>query len=165
MANWDEWPEERDKGTEMRILRAMAVVLCLPVALPGCSWLGFGDDEPEPSAEAPAAPEVQPEIVQSVRKLEIGRTRDGVMLTAYGTGTGLGYSLPRLRARRDGKPGPDGMIDYDFIANPPDPGFNLGTGTVKARALRADLPVKVTELEGARGIRVHGRERGVQILF
>jgi hypothetical protein len=103
--------------------------------------------------------------VQAVRSVEIGRTRDGFIITAYGTAPGLGYSLPALRPRRGGQPSNDGFVEYDFVATEPAEGLDLPPGTTGARALRADLPVTVSSLRGAAGIRVLAIRGGVQLPF
>jgi len=139
---------------------AVAVALSAPMG--ACSW--FGDDEPE--APVAVTPVIRaPVQVLAVRAVEIGRTRDGLVITAYGTAPGLGYGSPTLQTRREGQPASDGFVDYDFVALPPDPGFELPQGSVEARELRADALVKIEDLQGAAGIRVHGRERSVQMGF
>lgn len=103
--------------------------------------------------------------VQTVDSVEIGRTRDGFLLTAHGAAPGLGYSLPALRQRRDGAPGIDGYIEYDFVATEPPAGFDLPAGTAQTRRLRADLPISVATLRGVAGIRVMGLQSGAQLDF
>lgn len=103
--------------------------------------------------------------IQAVREIEIGRTRDGFIITAFGTAPGLGFSLPQLRPRRSGAPGADGFVEFDFVASEPAPGLDLPPGTLTARALRADRPVTLDELRGAAGIRVLAINGGVQLTF
>lgn len=103
--------------------------------------------------------------VTAVRSVELGRTRDGFLITAFGTAPGLGFALPALRVRRSGEPGNDGYIEFDFVASEPAPGFTLPTGTTQTRALRADLAVTIRELRGASGIRVLALNGGVQMDF
>jgi hypothetical protein len=103
--------------------------------------------------------------VQAVRSVEMGRTRDGFLITAFGTAPGLGYSLATLRPRRKGEPGADGYIEYDFVAVEPPEEFNLPPGSTQARAMRADLPVELSRLQGALGIRVLALSGGVQMEF
>ena len=57
--------------------------------------------------------------LQAVQSVEIGRTSNGILLTAHGTAPGLGYSLPALRVRRGGELGPDGYQEFDFVATAP----------------------------------------------
>ena len=103
--------------------------------------------------------------VTAVRSVELGRTRDGFLITAFGTAPGLGFSLPALRVRRSGEPGVDGYIEYDFVASEPAQGFSLPQGTTQTRALRADLAVSIRQLRGASGIRVLALNGGVQMDF
>lgn len=103
--------------------------------------------------------------ITAVRSVELGRTRDGFLVTAFGTAPGLGYALPALRARRSGEPGADGYIEFDFVASEPAPGFQLPPGTSQTRALRADLAVPIRGLRGASGIRVLALAGGVQMDF
>ena len=147
-----------------RVPRLVACVLAVALPLAGCSV--FGSEEEETAAEpGPAVVERGPVQVQAVRRLELGRTRDGIVITAFGTAPGIGYAGPRLEPRREGAPASDGLIDYDFVAVPPDPGFGLPTGRASAREIRADRFVSLDELQGSRGIRVHGRDRSVRVLF
>lgn len=150
---------------------AKAVTAMLAAAavagLAGCSVFG-SDDEASAEAAAQAAEDAlarPPEPVEAVEKIEIGRTRTGLVITAIGVAPGLGYARPRLRPRREGQPGTDGLIDFDFVATPPDPGLALGQGDVRARTLRADYLIDIETLRQARGIRIHGRDRGVQLVF
>ncbi|MEM7744578.1 MAG: hypothetical protein AAF409_12800 [Pseudomonadota bacterium] len=103
--------------------------------------------------------------IMAVRAVELGRTRDGFLITAFGTAQGIGYASPSLRARRGGAPSADGYIEFDFVAMEPDPALNLPIGTLQARQLRADLPVVTDQLQGARGLRVMAIRGGVQVDF
>jgi hypothetical protein len=143
--------------------------------LGGCSTGTVVDDLPtiwggesradEARREAVQEARTTPVPVEAVRGVEIGRTRDGFLITAYGTAPGLGYALPRLRPRRGGAPGPDGYVEYDFVASEPPPGFDLPPGTARTRTIRADLPVRAAELRGAAGIRVLALRGGAQLDF
>lgn len=141
----------------------VGVAMGLAVALGGCSW--FGDDEPEAPTAAvqPAAP--VGEAVQAVRRIELGSTRKGVVVAAFGTAPGLGYSRPRLVARRNGEPASDGLLDFDFVLDPPPPGLDLPQGTPRAREVRADTEISLDTARRARGVRVHAIVGGVQLLF
>lgn len=146
----------------MRLWR-MAALLAGSIALAGCSWLGFGDDEeeaaPEILAERPYVP------VEAVTDIEIGRTRNGFAVTALGLAGSLGWGDAELRARRDGQPAADGFLDYDFVALPPRPELGYGTGTPEQRRIRADLLLPARALQGAAGLRIHGAAGGMQIAF
>ncbi len=103
--------------------------------------------------------------VQAVQSVEVGRTSNGILLTAFGTAPGLGYSLPALRVRREGRPGPDGYLEFDFVATAPAPGFDLPPGNTRTRAIRADLPIDLPVLRGIAGLRVMGIQNQVQVEF
>jgi hypothetical protein len=150
----------------MRIGSALiiAVVFATATSLGGCSL--FSSDDKEESAEAETvASEALITPIEAVLHVEIGRTRNGYVITAHGVAPAIGYGAPELRARREGKAGPDGIIDFDFVAQAPDPNLNLGDGPVEARSIRADLLVTARELEGSAGIRIHGLKGGLQMKF
>ncbi|MBK0397568.1 hypothetical protein H0I76_00060 [Limibaculum sp. M0105] len=148
----------------MRLRRSPLILpaLVLAALLGGCSLFG-GDDESE--AEAAAIAARQPEPMQALRKIEIGRTRDGYAITAYGTAPTTGYGAPSLRPRRDGQPGPDGYIDFDFVAVPPDPALNMPQGTLTAREIRADAQLIASRMRGVTGFRVHTLSNSGQVDF
>jgi hypothetical protein len=148
------------RNAALTTVAAFAAVL----AVSGCS-LFRSDDKKEAAAVEQAAAEAQFAPIETVRNIEIGRTRNGYAIAVQGIAPGLGYGAPELRVRRDGKVGPDGFIDFDFIAQAPDSNFNLGAGPVEARVIRADLLVTARELQGASGIRVHGVSGGLQMRF
>ncbi|MEK6216892.1 MAG: hypothetical protein N2B03_06695 [Boseongicola sp.] len=150
----------------MRISSALttAVVFAVAIGLGGCSLFSSDDKEKSAAAEA-AASEALITPIEAVLHVEIGRTRNGYVITAHGVAPGIGYGAPELRARRQGKAGPDGIIDFDFVAQAPDPNLNLGDGPVEARSIQADLLVTAKELEGSAGIRIHGVKGGLQMKF
>ena len=149
----------------MRRTAALATVAAIAavLALGGCSLFGSDDDAAAAAEQAEAASLYVP--VEVVRHIELGRTRNGYVITAFGEAPGLGHSAPELRARRQGKLGPDGFVDFDFVVQAPDPNLNLGEGTLQARMIRADLHVTARELRGAAGIRIHGVSGGFQMVF
>jgi hypothetical protein len=147
----------------MRVQRGFGVVLMAVLSLGGCSL--FGDDEEEVAAEAAVETAVRREPVESVERLELGRTRNGVAITAIGTAAGLGYSRPILVPRREGQPDPEGMLEFDFFVSPPDPSLDLPPGQGRALEVRADRLVPLATVSGVRGIRIHGLRRGVQVQF
>ncbi len=138
------------------------VVLALLVPLAGCSL--FESDEEDVVVDDPTLTAVQNKVpVQSVAKVEIGRTRDGFLISAFGTAPGLGYGAPELRVRRSGTPAADGFVEFDFIASKPSNADALPPGTTRARAIRADLAVRTRQLRGIAGIRVLALSGGVQV--
>ncbi len=143
---------------------ATAAAIAAVLALGGCSLFSSDDDDEAADPEQTEAVALYVPV-EAVRHIEIGRTRNGYVITARGEAPGLGHGAPELRARREGKAGPDGFIDYDFVAQAPDPNLNLGQGTVQARMVRADLHVTARDLQGAVGIRIHGVSGGLQMLF
>lgn len=152
--------------------RSGSLALAAALLLGGCG--AFGDIQTlwggESRAEQAEREAVETAItaqvpIEAVGGVEIGRTRNGFLITAYGTAPGLGYSLPHLRPRHDGRPGPDGYLEYDFVATEPPLGFDLPPGTARTRTLRADLPVKASDLQGAAGIRVMALRGGAQVDF
>lgn len=141
----------------------LVLPLVAALALGACeSNAHLGGDSAAEEAAAAVGVQVPVEAVQSV---EIGRTRDGFLVTAYGSAAGLGYARPTLRPRRGGAPGVDGYLEYDFVATEPAAGLDLPPGSAQARRLRADLPVQAASLRGARGIRVLGLTGGAQLDF
>ena len=148
----------------MRRIAALAAIAAA-LALSGCGLFG-GDDEEELAAQQQAMAEAAYEPVSEVRQIEIGRTRDGLVITAYGVAPGLGYAGPDLRPRRDGRPGPDGFLDYDFVVRAPfDPPAATAEPSARARQVRADELVNIREMRGVQGIRVHAAEGGMMMPF
>lgn len=147
----------------MRRTAALAALAAL-LALGGCSLFGSDDDEPAGAAAAePAAPVYDP--VTEVRNIEIGRTRAGIVITVTGLAPGAGYAVPELRPRREEKPGPEGYLDYDFVARAPEGISNPPTATERTRMVRADRHVLIATLRGVRGIRIHAAEGGMMMNF
>jgi len=159
----------------VRAVGPLAVAGLIAAGLSGCSTGTFLDDaDTLIGAESEAERERREQgqrvrqnkvPMQSVRRVEIGRTRDGYLITAFGTAPGLGYSLPELRPRRGGSPAADGFIEYDFVASEPVPDFQLPPGNTRTRAIRADLAVRRRDFQGARGVRVLTLGGGIQVPF
>jgi hypothetical protein len=149
-------------GSFMRRTAAFVTVVAALLSLTACSWFK-SDDAKKTDAQAVAADPYVP--VESVSTIEIGRTRNGVAITAFGIAPALGFGGAELRPRRDGAPGSDGILDFDFVARAPDAGFNLGEGAIEARAIRADVLLTPGQLQGALGIRIHAASGGLQMMF
>ena len=150
----------------LRAVHARFLLVASVLTLGGCGFSLFGDDDETDQQDPQAVALQQVKVpIQAVRSAEMGRTRDGFIITAYGTAAGLGYSLPTLRPRRGGAPGTDGYIELDFVAVEPAAGFNLPPGNTQTRSIRADLPVPLGALQGAVGLRVLALTGGVQMDF
>lgn len=153
-----------------------AAPLAALIALAGCGLLPdsvsdsvpevrFGvlepsrEPEPEPAAIRPEA-ELERRPVARVTDLEIGVTRSGRLLKATGEAPLTGWFQPALRPRRDGAPGPDGFLDFDLVAAPPE--LNGGpagvAGTPAQRRVQAVRLLTADTLAGAAGLRVHAAE-------
>lgn len=157
---------QRPRPANRAVLPRLARALLLPALLGGLAGCGlFGGSEEE--AAVPPAVEAarRAEPVDSVSRIEIGRTRDGYLLSAFGVAPGTGFGGPRLVARRDGGTGPDGYLDFDFLAVPPDQGFAMPQGDQRARTIRADLALRQRQIEGAAGIRVHAFRNRAELRF
>lgn len=155
--------------------KAGTALLVLGLMLAGCET-GTGLDDADTliggeSAAEKAVREAREAAIEnkvpvaSVRGVEIGRTRDGYLISAFGTAPGLGYSLPALRPRRGGALGGDGYIEFDFVATVPAEGFDLPEGNTRTRAMRADTLVRERAFQNARGVRVLASSGGVQVPF
>ncbi|MDT8343061.1 MAG: hypothetical protein RQ752_01400 [Thermohalobaculum sp.] len=153
----------------MRLSRFLVAGLGLALAagLSGCSLFGGEEeastgllfDKPEAAALRPPAP------VQALRNIEIGRTRDGYAIVAYGTAPTTGFGAASLAPRRDGQPGTDGYLDFDFVAVPPDPALNMPQGSIASRAIRADTFLTIKQVGTVRGLRVHSATNSGQVDF
>ena len=149
----------------MRSIAALAAIAALatPLALGGCSIFD-GDDEEDETATEQQVAEARYDPVVEVAHIEIGRTRDGLVITAFGLAPTLGYARPELRPRRDGRPGPEGYLDFDFVAQAPATP-PAGSASERARLIRADHLLPIREIQGARGIRIHAAEGGMLMNF
>src|SRR5699024_2866798 len=105
-------------------MRRISLLLLAPAVLmlTGCGFIdnpwGRSKREAEEAERLEEARAVNVPI-QNVQRAEIGRTRNGFLITAYGAAPGFGYTFPVLQPRRDGAPGIDGYVDYDFMATEP----------------------------------------------
>lgn len=146
--------------------RRMVLVLAMGSGLAGCTWLGLAEEEETAQPADPAGGAARSrEPVARVEAIELGRTRDGIAVAAFGIAPGLGYARPRLVPRRDGAPAPGGYLEFDFFALPPDPDRDLPRGEPSARRLRADRLIPERDLAGVRGLRIYALEGGRQLSF
>lgn len=140
------------------------IAIAVALSLGGCGLFG-GDDAEEAAAAEQAAVEASYEPVVEVRDIEIGRIRNGLVITAVGTAPGVGYSRPELRPRREGQAGPDGYLDFDFVARAPRQPPATSDAPARARSVRADRLIEINDLRGVRGIRIHAAEGGMLMNF
>lgn len=174
------------KNSPARRITAMASRACglplgaaaLALALAGCSTeenlvnvpgVEFSVLGPSTEAPAPAAPASISERrqVQSVERLEFGAIHEGRMMTAWGHAPESDWFSPRLEVRRDGLPGPDGFIEFDFVAAPPalNGGEQGPLGTEAQRRIRADLPLSRALTDGAVGVRIFAQDSAIAHRF
>lgn len=148
-----------------------AIVACAAAAfLTSCALVPDGplfDDAATARAKAEAAETALPAKVPVTRiqDLELGRLADGFMLTAFAVAPGTGYYQPELRPRFEGRPGPDGFLEYDFVIRPPE---NPGQGAdapLTARTVRGDTPLGPGALRSALGVRVWSARDSVEGRF
>ena len=154
---------EAARGARRRATRAAALGATLVAALGG----GLAGCTVSGNMSGPADPVLAERFLDGLRQpverieaMELGRTRDGFALSVFGRVSTLGWSAPLLRAR-DPAISPDGMLEFDFVAVPP----QLETprpGPVRIRADRA-FPAEV--LRQARGVRIWAAEGAVEGVF
>lgn len=141
--------------------------LTCAATISGCSVLpdvGLTSDPAEEAAEAEAS--LPPKIaVNRIENLELGRLFDGFMLTAFGIAPGTGYYQPELRPRYGGRPGPDGLFEYDFVVRPPSNPSLGADAPITARLVRADIELTPEMLRGSRGVRVWSARDSVEGRF
>jgi len=100
-------------------------------------------------------------MIDDVSGAQLGRTRDGFLLSAQGSAAGASWRTPRLRPRL-GVAGPDGFIEFDFMAAPPAAAEDTPGATQR---LRADTVLAPEQVRGSVGARVHGRNSVAEIRF
>ena len=152
----------------MTMIRRYFLLIGL-TALAACSYLPdvdiFGDEEQAAAARDPEIALPAKVAVNRIENLELGRLYDGFMLTAFGIAPGTGYYQPELRPRFGGRPGPDGLFEYDFVVRPPADANAGADAPITARIVRADLELTPAMLRGARGVRVWSARDSVEGRF
>ncbi|MEM1313564.1 MAG: hypothetical protein AAGI51_03360 [Pseudomonadota bacterium] len=152
---------------------AAAAPLALALALAGCDYVDFAGPQPSAPAGPPTQavtspdarggalmPNAQKLLVDTVDRLEVGRTRSGVLVAAFGSAVETGWFQPALRPLNAGEPGPDGFLEFEFVAAPPELNVVEGEeqrpplGTPEQRRVKGVRPVTASELTNAAGIRV-----------
>lgn len=148
---------------------AMATALAGALAAAGCDSTVGGGEGAVPSVrfrfltaseEAPPPPAriLNPELraVARIERIELGRMHQARLLTAVGETPVTGWFQPELAPRGGGRPGPDGFLEFDLVAAPPELN-NLApgpVGTPAQRAVRADRILPESVVRGAVGVRV-----------
>lgn len=145
----------------MRMIPAKRAAPAAALLLAAC-----GASEPPPMIEPVMAPgEARAALglamIDDVSGAQLGRTRDGFLLSAQGSTAGASWRTPRLRPRL-GVAGPDGFIEFDFMAAPPAAAEDTPGATQR---LRADTVLAPEQLRGAVGARVHGRRSLAEVRF
>lgn len=132
----------------LRNARAALAVLGLLV-LAACS-------SPPPEPPPVTAPDDGRRPVLGVVDLEVGRLRDGYMLTVFGETPTPGWSSAELRLM-DTVPGPDGFLDVDFVARPPAGEISIEAAGApeRQRRVRGDLVLPEDRRRQLSGVRVH----------
>lgn len=132
-----------------------------------CSILpdvGLTSDPAEETAEAEA--NLPPKIaVNRIENLELGRLFNGFMLSAFAIAPGTGFYQPELRPRYGGRPGPDGLFEYDFVVRPPANASRGADAPITARLVRADIELTPEMLRSSRGVRVWSARDSVEGRF
>ena len=159
----------RAKGERAARGAAAAAALAAALAATGCNSTVGGGEGAEPavrfrfltaSDEAPPPPAriLNPELraVARIERIELGRMHQARLLTAVGEAPVTGWFQPALAPRAGGRPGPDGFLEFDLVAAPPElnnvaPG---PVGTPAQRAVRADRILPDALVRSAVGVRV-----------
>jgi len=142
--------------------RSASVALLALAALAGCEssnvpGVRFTVLEPSQPAEPPPAPTTTVKtLVLRADSIEVGVLPKGRLLTVFGEAPETGWYLPELSPRGDGLPGPDGFLEFDFIAAPPQLNGQPEPprGTPAQRRVRADRVLDEAQLFGVVGVRV-----------
>ena len=144
--------------------RPAAVVLATlaTLGLAACS-----DDSPvqlevlAPSVERVDEPQfnfgpVNRKPVLRVDRVEFGSLHDGVAVAAFGEAPAPQWFAARLQPRGDGLPAPDGFLEFDFVAAPPELNGAEAPplGNPAQRQIRADRGLTREDMSGAVGVRV-----------
>lgn len=154
--------------------RAAALAALVGAAAPsGCGYVELAGPQPSAPAGPPTQQVVSPNtrggalmpnaqklLVDTVDRIEVGRTRSGLLLAAFGSAVETGWFQPALRPLNSGVPAPDGFLEFEFVAAPPELNVVDGQeqrpprGTPEQRRVKGVRPVAATELVDVAGIRV-----------
>ncbi|MGF1658313.1 MAG: hypothetical protein ACFCUS_02705 [Rubrimonas sp.] len=142
--------------------RGRAAVLTAALAASiaaGCTVGGNLSDPPDPALAQRYLDGLRAPVAQ-IEAMELGRTRDGFALSVFGRVPTVGWSAPQLRPR-DPAVSADGMLEYDFVAVPPQ-GVEPRPGPVR---IRADRAFPADAAAQARGVRIWSAEGAAEGLF
>ncbi len=145
--------------------------------LAGCTISGGGPGDPLSTESR----QLQEAYVASLREptprvtgLELGRMRDGFLLSAFAQTATQGWSAALLRPRTP-LMAADGMLEFDFVAAPPQPDTDKASaaGPEETQAepprrpatLRADRVLAPSLVAEAVGVRVFAREGSIEGRF
>lgn len=145
------------RGTILAAAAGLALAGCDTISenTPDVEFRVFEPSQPAPETDVTPEELVRRPVVEVV-DMELGAMRRGRLLTAVGLAPATEWFAPELQPRRGGRPGPDGFIEFDFVAAPPE--FNGGEagpqGTPAQRRLRAVRALEPEDLAGVAGVRV-----------
>lgn len=121
--------------------------------------------EPTPASEAEPVDDGR-RIVLSVIDLDVGRTFDGILVTARGETETAGWSSAALRPRADGVSPEAGILAFDLVARPPaTPTTGALAALPAARRVEAALLLSLPALQGVSELRVHGQTGSATVTF
>jgi hypothetical protein len=147
-------PAAKQGGKTMR--PTIILALC-GAAATGCTF--SGDLSPTDPVLQAAYVETLRTVVPRVVGLELGRTRDGFALAAFGSTDERGWSSAQLRPR-DPLVAPDGFMEFDLTGVPPQGAAPIA-GPAPIRADRALAEALVGQTRGARVFAVEGSMEGL----
>lgn len=99
---------------------ALALMLAMAAALPGCGWFEDPPKTLEPKGGYRKPQEEQRVLVQQVTNVTVEQTLSGAIVRATGLPPTQGWWAARLVAENDGYP-VDGVMTYSFlVAVPPE---------------------------------------------
>ncbi|TYO89456.1 hypothetical protein [Oceanicella actignis] len=150
-----------------------AAFMAVAAGLAGCGNDYVRIEALSPSVEPEPAPKPAPrealtlKPVEAIELIELGVTRDGALIHAVGLAPTTRWFAATLRPRGGGAPAPDGFLEFDFLAAPPE--LNGGApgarGLPAQRRLQAALPLSEQTVRGAAGVRVFAAQGAAAARF
>ena len=124
-------------------------------------------------ASRDAAPDAEMEpvddgrrLVLSITDVDVGRTFDGILVTARGETETAGWSAAMLRPRAADLTLDIGVLAFDLVARPP---ATAPTGALAAlpaaRRVETALPLSLQALQGVSELRVHSQTNAAAVSF